>query len=766
MSISLTQTSALNLTLEGSIGAFRVSNKDGQKKSLEVKYFLTHVGLDFESGASSSVLSHIAPVRELFETGTLEFDEIMQRDLDDSRVSSELIPYLLDAGNRDLVKLFPPIIVVILPTKGNENKPGEKYPKVVRPSPVVENNNAYKTSILRSGNIGQEVFEFSQPEQDGRLLDHDLARLRLNTSRTKLVIVDGQHRAMALLALYRNLKQEWSDSRRAPFKDYYEEWTPDYIQQFKLDKLSMPVMFCTFPELDETYTEDYDLKKASRAIFLALNKNAKKVSDSRNKLLDDNDIVALLLRRTLSVIKSKDLRSPYSLRIFNVELDQTHDKMKIDSPIAVTGVNHIYYLIEHLLLNTPERDVNGIKARKGRFATRVDLNDYSTMNRLDGRNELGADEANSTTRNSFSTDTGQVLSDKFSERFGKLIVDTFEKFKPFEIHCRSSLWLEEHIKETNPRISPILFDGQGIYEVFNSHRKNLKDKYERNDFGANRTQIQEIISRLDQQSKNIQKFIDDFNQQRAQNFIGEIKDKAQLLDKSGAVPEQITNFITQKIYSNVLTTVAFQTALVASFVGEIEAEFGFDYWTSGQLDFHSEFSNYLNNIESLFSPKSLAQFKTLADVFVGHIEGLPSEWQVINTNHTFRQVVHPEEMQPDQWPKYKYLCLELWKPLNNRLEERVSQQRAIARQQVFKSLIEKKREDWLRQNQKLEDQMTPQNHSVVHSDAEEIYRKLLINLGWPASSLTKTFFNGLLEADFDRSDNDGYESDDDNWSQS
>lgn len=763
MAISLTQTSALNLTLEGSIGSFRVSNNDGIKKSLEVKYFLTHVGLDFESGASSSVLSHIAPVRELFETGTLEFDEIMQRDLDDSRVSSELIPYLLDAGNRDLVKLFPPIIVVVLPTKGNENKPGEKYPRVTRPEPKFENNNAYKTSIIRSGNIGQEVFEFSQPEQDGRLLDHDLARLKLNTSRTKLVIVDGQHRAMALLALYRNLKQEWSDSRRAPFKDYYEEWTPDYIQQFKLDKLSMPVMFCTFPELDEDYDEDYDLKKASRAIFLALNKNAKKVSDSRNKLLDDNDLIALLLRKTLSEIKSKDLLSPYSLRIFNVELDQTHDKMKIDSPIAVTGVNHIYYLIEHLLLNNPDRDVNGIKPRKGRFSTRIDLNDYNTMNRLDGRNELGADDANNTTRSSFSTDSGRALSDKFFERFGKVIVDTFERFKPFKIHCRSSLWLEAHIKEANPRISPILFDGQGIYEVFNAHRKNLKDKYERNDFGANRTQILEIISRLDVQAKNIQNFINDFNQNRAENFISEISDKSQLNNSEGAIAEPIANFISQKLYSNVLTTVAFQTALIATLIGEIEAEFGFEYWTNGAVNFDEEFSNYLTNIEKLLSPRTLSQFKTLADVFVGQIEGAPSDWKVINTPHTFRQVVHPDEMQSDQWPKYKYLFLELWKPLNSSLSTRVDTQRLLSRQQVFKSLLEKKRDEWLRQNQKLEDQMTPANHSHVQSEAEEIYKKLLNNLGWPVASLNKAFFNNLLEADLEETSQESeFESTDEN----
>ena len=143
MSFILKKGSALGPEIEGSIGTFKVSNSEETSKTLEVKYFLTHVGLDFKSGSSSGILSQLAPVRELFEAGSLEFDEIMQRDLDDARVSSELIPYLLDPGTRDLVKLFPPIIVVILPTKGNENKPGDLYDAVYSP-PDESTDQSYK----------------------------------------------------------------------------------------------------------------------------------------------------------------------------------------------------------------------------------------------------------------------------------------------------------------------------------------------------------------------------------------------------------------------------------------------------------------------------------------------------------------------------------------------------------------------------------------------------------------------------------------------
>lgn len=89
MSLGLSVSSALNLTLSGSVGTFSVGTGQAAQKTVEVKYFLTHVGLNFASGANEEVLKHLAPVREIFPTTELEFDEIMQRDIDDARVSSE-----------------------------------------------------------------------------------------------------------------------------------------------------------------------------------------------------------------------------------------------------------------------------------------------------------------------------------------------------------------------------------------------------------------------------------------------------------------------------------------------------------------------------------------------------------------------------------------------------------------------------------------------------------------------------------------------------
>ena len=199
--------SALDLTIKGSMGDFVVS--DDAVSSVRVHYLLSHIGLELEGDHQERLLSRIAPFREVYDPRTLDFDQIMQRDIDDSRVSTELIPYLLKQSDAGLVKLFPPIIVVLLPTDSS-GKPAPYYPKVEETT-IQEHGVPY--NLIRSGAVGQEVFELRQWLVDGVVQAHDYAQLSINTNRCKLVIVDGQHRAMSLLALYRNIKK-WPENTR------------------------------------------------------------------------------------------------------------------------------------------------------------------------------------------------------------------------------------------------------------------------------------------------------------------------------------------------------------------------------------------------------------------------------------------------------------------------------------------------------------------------------------------------------------------------
>lgn len=733
MALGLSVTSALNLTLEGSVGSFSVGAGGETAKSVEVKYFLTHVGLDFENGANEEVLKHLAPVREIFPTVDLEFDEIMQRDIDDARVSSDLVPYLLDHKSRDLVKLFPPIIVVVLPVKAYENKPADFYPAVTTDVEMMAEG--HEAQVTRSGVKGQEVFEFVQPLQNGKLYEHDLVRLRLNTNKSRLVIVDGQHRAMALLAVYRNLKQDWNDAMKAPYKDYYEEWTPNYIKKFELKNISLPVMFCTFPQLDEGFKGEYNVKMAARSIFLTLNKTARQVSASRNRLLDDNDLIALFLRDTLSTIKKGDLHAGSTLEISNIELDQAHDRVKIESPIAISGVNHIYYIIEHIVLNKLE-DVNGAKPRAGLYYLRTDLENFGAFRRLNGRNVLGADLADATSRQFYTAGAGDLLTREFRERFGKYVVAAFQKFAPYQAHSSAVYWLSEQLRaQANTKLRPILFEGQGIGRTFTAHTENLAEKIRSKEFGAEAPKLQEILDRLNATQKLVDEFIGKLKHERAERFLAKVSDKRALRSEEGGTHPRVIDFV-NKLYENVLTTVAFQTAMIAGFFGELErANLDRSKQSLEPIDTEAAFDGFMADINGFFSPNTSREFKRLVEVFQDTLEGEIRDWKITPSNSTFRRVVYRGEMQPAQWPKYKYLLLEIWRASGSELEAPLKAEREKSRRQVFTSLEQEYQKDFLNRNLKREENLTSADRSEITNGAYEAFKKFLRNVGWMAQDV-------------------------------
>lgn len=735
MSLRIRQESALNLTLEGSVGSFRVGTGSPGQTSLEVKYFLTHVGLNFSSGSNDALLSALAPVREIFEFSSLDFDEIMQRDIDDARVSSDLIPYLLDEKSVDLIKLFPPIVVFVLPVEEGRNKPAEKYPEVFVGKTVDETPGEPGKHVTRSGPVGREVFQFEQPISNGELISHDLVRFRLNTHRTRLVIVDGQHRAMALLAIYRNLKDQWSDERRAPFKEYYAEWTPNFIGRFNLTDINLPVILCTVPSLDTKYQGDFDLKKAARSVFLTLNKTARKVSNSRNILLNDNDLIASFLRRCLSEVKRKDSRSPYSFRIWNVELDQFGDKLKVQSSIANTGVSHVYYMIEHMLLDSG--DVAGIAPRSGKFYKRTYLVDC--LDRLDGRNVLGATAADSTRRDNFSRDAEEKLGRVFDEHYGQFIISTFETFGPFERHNRAVLNLESRIEKHQDRqLRPILFDGQGIGRVFETHRSNLNQRLRENYFRTDVPEIKESAKRLDASAIRVTEAIADLRSERASLYMTEVSDKSKIRVGEGAVHQQVVEWL-NTLYDDVFATVAFQSAVVCGFFGEFEKAGRHPQLLDAQpLDRHTCFVEYVDQLNSFFIPKSVAQLKRMIRVFTGEVVGdAVGEWKVTPSNQTFRNVVYRGEMQPDQWPKYKYLLLETWDPSHPTLKAVVEEERTKCRGEVFSGLYNAYKTSYCREHRKLEDDLKKTELAQIFGQAFSAYSGLLKNLG-TRSVLDKT----------------------------
>ncbi len=739
MSFTFTPESALTLSLSGTTGTFKAGNA---AESVEVKYLLTHVSLDPGSSQDKALLKELAPFREIFNFKDLEFDELMQRDIDDARVSHELIPYILDGENHASVKFFPPIVVLLLPTEEKQVKPAAYYDEInIKDEPQVKVGGIEKWHVICSGKAGNETFQFEQPIlQDENPEVHNFVKLRINPNKSKLVIVDGQHRAMALLALYRNTQKGWDNETKEAYKQYYAEWTPDIINSFDLKDIKLPIILCTLPALDKSYSGDFDLKKAARSIFLTLNQNARPVSNVRNLLLDDNDIVSSFLRKLLSEVKDRDITEENSFRIFNVELDQVENKVKLQSATALTGVQHLHYIIEHLLLNSD--DVSGVSPRSGRFKSRKSDGYINGLkSRLKTSDVLGSDINATISRSHFSNAAELTLNDQFDNIYGKRIRNIFESLFPYTVHCDAVLSLKALVDDKSDKtIQSVFFDGQGVAKVFKKHLDNLNDKFKE----SSTPELSELLAQMNGKDKAISELEEKFKKTRFEKFCANLSDKSKLKDSEGNLSKHLIEMF-NTLFENTLTTVAFQSAVVCGFfhvVEQVSDQFDGDE----SIDIDKELSKYLSDLNSLFKPTSFKKLQKLISVFSGALSGEDASNLnfIERSSDSFRSVVCRSEMQPDLWPKYRYVLLEIWKPENNELQSTVNTELNECREQVFEELYQDNLNKFKKQNLKTDSDLSKENLNEIFSKSFDSYKGFIKHLTGTTSTLNASSFKSLV----------------------
>lgn len=684
--------SALDLELDGTIGEFSVSNKENNHKSIEVKYLLTHVSLDDLSTKDQRLLDQLSPVREVFNLDELDFDEIMQRDIDDARVSLELIPYLLEDRNSGLIKLFPPIVAVVLPLERLSKRPAKHYPKVRTTSqPYSQSQPDVLKEVMVCGEDGLEVFSFEQMSKKNLRFKADGAKLRISTQNSALAIVDGQHRAMALLALYRNLKGAWGQAARQPYKHYYEVWPESVIKKFDTRSIQLPVMLCTFPDLDEDNLGDIDVVRAARRIFLTLNKNARKVSDSRNKLLDDQDLASECLRETLSIIKSANTRSASSLRIYNVELDQ-RDRSIISNPLAITSVSHLYYICERVLFFSDR--LSGLQKNSIRMGARKDAS--AAIERLQLKDLLSQQEQQETKRDNYSDKVAVAFKKSWSEIFAPLVNSLLGDLHPYKSHqtavLEQSTWLDR--QAGSAALKSMLFDGQGTSRTFEDFESNLSQKMKDDPSEWDAPEIEatrNTIDTLNEQRKGVIKALKD---KRSTNFYENLKSgEFKALLKANPSQTQLQK-LADELIEKVFSTIAFQTALLMTFIDSTEAAV-----EAGCVAPQSElFADYIVQLNKFFTPMKDSDVTRIADIFMGKLIVQDGVVTIAPTNTSFRDIVHPGlEMQPDEWPRYRYLILEIWRPTDKILAGKLAIERDALRSQLQE--LQYKRLEELRQKE-------------------------------------------------------------------
>lgn len=246
------------------------------------------------------------PIRELF-----------QRDVDSDRVSTALLPYLRNTGN---VKFFSPLVLTLLPVSADSKQVQQLMPRLKRtdsdeegtPWRALERPNHYRIAWNRDR--------------------HDEACLQWNSSRVRLVAIDGQHRLAAL-------KQRTDDRGADGYKAFLRWRIPVVVVSYQADTTGdLPTVL-----------------NVVRSTFVNINTTAKPVSRSRSILLSDGSVNAICTQELLQRSHDADNRDDSSrstrlpLLFFDWRGEEKGGK-PVPSQVAVTGVDEVHDWFERYIL--------------------------------------------------------------------------------------------------------------------------------------------------------------------------------------------------------------------------------------------------------------------------------------------------------------------------------------------------------------------------------------------------------------------------------
>jgi DNA-sulfur modification-associated len=450
--------------------------------AVPVSYVLTYASLADLGTGNTRLTRDLLPVRELFDVGDLDFNELLQRDIDDHRVATEIIPYLLKPGVT--ARFFPPIIAVLVPSAGKRIL--DLYPACVtsrKTHPQAETHEVVRDSY-------GHCLEFERLRANGTY--SRTATLRYNPDRSRLVVIDGQHRAMAMLAIRRTISGDWGDRGR-DFKHFYEELASelnDSKLQEKLNNVELPVCICFFPTVvDDGTPKQSTTVQACRKLFLDVNKQAKKPTKARTLLLDDLDITSVLTRAILTRVRANAGQGAVGgvrIDLDSFEYDSPRDAPQPKRELAIVTVEMLREMVywstfggDHFYTDLRRKPAGRLpKAQRERFlaqlrvAEEVSSKEQGTWGFQNIETELELD--------SVPTPAHARLADLYMGVWGNTVIRILANLHPFRSHVSAVAEVRDAHRGESGHAGlawRALFDGQGIYwtlERYTLHRRRRR----------------------------------------------------------------------------------------------------------------------------------------------------------------------------------------------------------------------------------------------------------------------------------------------------
>jgi hypothetical protein len=447
-------------TVEGTWGQF--VTPAGEVHFLLTKARLGQSGIDNER----RLTSQLRPVREVLDSEKLNFNQLLQRDLDDHRVATQLIPYLLEPEKTG-PSFFPPIMTVLLPF--SSERPIDIFPELDFSG---TNQDEQLRQMFWKEDRAANAFRIRRmADEQGNLHEIKLGQVSWNDEAAKLVVLDGQHRAMALIAIDRTLNGTWDQNSGTRFRHFYEHRIQSILdaakqrdQQIDLSRIEIPVTVCWFPSGSEAARNPHG---AARKLFVDVNKEARQPSEARLILLSDAELINIFTRSLLNRLREDNPPLP----LYAIEYDNPDDD--ITQPVrwsAMANLSLLKRAIQFTVFCPPKYRTN-MDQRFGGRPSELEM-DSRMREELDlsamfpsmieeeniARNTIG--------NNRFPQSGLDVLRSQFMKGWGSAILHLFGNLLPYRAHSSALQKLKDDWL-TDDAISSLacdaIFVGVGMY---------------------------------------------------------------------------------------------------------------------------------------------------------------------------------------------------------------------------------------------------------------------------------------------------------------
>lgn len=472
--------------------------------------------------------SLLRPVREVLPTSKMDFNQLLQRDLDDHRVASTLVRYIL-APEKQRPVFFPPIVAALLPFEGS--KVTEKFSMR---API---DNQPDGMGSWSGYSFGSAFKFEKLVDKSSGEEHPvkLGRLSWNPEEAKLVVIDGQHRAMALLAIDRTINDSWSESGEK-YKYFYEAAIKDALKGVKpqdyhelINSLEFPVTLIWFPDSNEQQPLHHEV---ARKLFVDINKNARAPSESRILLLSDNDLLSIFTRSLLNAFRTDGGGLP----IYAIEYDHPgRDQASSSKWSAISNVMIMRDCVSRSVFG-PGKYIDNLGQS---FGGRESITDRGAFM----RNTLSVDEEipevvedmkrGDIHESRFPRSKLPFLQQRFFDSWGRVIFRILSEIVPYAAHGAALTELKDAWAtggSTDTLAKDAIFEGVGMYWTIRDAQAHWEAE---NNIRRDAHQPLKPKTDIVKTWEVLQQKAVEFRQRRAKSYLGKDTDQA-VADADGA----------------------------------------------------------------------------------------------------------------------------------------------------------------------------------------------------------------------------------------